>query len=58
MHADGLFMWWLKKQQELEQCAVEMPRLYAPSLSPPAGRLASDYEEEKEETPRVIVIDL
>lgn len=61
MHANGLFMWWLKEQQELEQRDLDRPRLYAPDLNPaPTYELARRQacDEDEEEKPRVIIIDL
>ena len=58
MHSTGLFMWWLKKQQELAQQEDSRPRIYA---IPPELKTIDQVEQEaseKKEPSRVIIIDL
>ena len=58
MHSSGLFMWWLKKQQDLAQQEDLRPRMYA---VPPELKTVDQFEQEdaeKAEPNRVIIIDL
>ncbi len=57
MQSNGIFMWWLK-QNQIEEQEHKRPRLY---VEPPVTYEFLDVhpqEEKKEESPRVIIIDL